>query len=56
MTALCEGIEHFKIEADGGITPGSCRVETPSGLLDADFTTQLAELRRALILHEEAEA
>jgi flagellar biosynthesis/type III secretory pathway protein FliH len=54
ITALSEGIEHFKIEADGAITPGSCRVETPSGLLDADFTTQLRELRRALILHEEA--
>lgn len=54
ITALSEGIEHFKIEADGAVTPGSCRVETPSGLLDADFTTQLRELRRALILHEEA--
>ena len=56
ITSLSEGIEHFKIEADGSVTPGSCRVETPSGLLDADFTTQLAELRRALILHEEAGA
>ena len=56
ITSLSEGIEHFKIEADGSVTPGSCRVETPSGLLDADFTTQLAELRRALILHEEVGA
>jgi flagellar biosynthesis/type III secretory pathway protein FliH len=54
ITALSEGIEHFKIEADNSITPGSCRVETASGLLDADFTTQIQELRRALILHEEA--
>lgn len=54
ITALSEGIEHFRIESDASITPGSCRVETPSGLLDADFTTQLAELRRALILQEEA--
>ncbi len=54
ITALSEGIEHLRIEADDGVTPGSCRVETPSGLLDADFTTQLAELRRALLLHEEA--
>jgi flagellar biosynthesis/type III secretory pathway protein FliH len=56
ITSLSEGIEHFKIEADGSVTPGSCRVETPSGLLDADFTAQLAELRRALILHEEVGA
>jgi len=54
ISALSEGIEHFNIEADNSVTPGSCRVETPSGLLDADFTTQLTELRRALILHEEA--
>ena len=54
VTALSEGVEHFKIEADVSITPGSCRVETPSGLVDADFTTQLGELRRALILQEEA--
>jgi flagellar assembly protein FliH len=54
VTALTEGIEHFKIEADSGITPGSCRIETPSGLLDADFTTQISELRRALVLQEEA--
>jgi flagellar biosynthesis/type III secretory pathway protein FliH len=54
ITALSEGIEHFKIEADGSVTPGSCKIETPSGLLDADFTTQLSELRRALILKEEA--
>ena len=54
VTKLSEGIEHFKIEVDSSITPGSCHVETPSGLVDADFTTQLAELRRALILHEEA--
>jgi flagellar assembly protein FliH len=53
ITALSEGIEHFKIEADGGITPGSCRVETPSGLLDADFSTQMRELRRALDVPEE---
>jgi flagellar biosynthesis/type III secretory pathway protein FliH len=56
ITSLSEGIEHFKIESDGSVTPGSCRVETPSGLLDADFTAQLAELRRALILHEEVGA
>ena len=54
ITALSEGIEHFKIEADNAITPGSCRVESPSGLLDADFTTQLQELRRALIMREES--
>ncbi len=54
VTALSEGIEHFRMESDAGITPGSCRVETPSGLLDADFTTQIGELRRALILQEEA--
>jgi flagellar biosynthesis/type III secretory pathway protein FliH len=53
ITALSEGIDHFKIEADNAITPGSCRVETASGLLDADFATQLQELRRALILQEE---
>jgi flagellar biosynthesis/type III secretory pathway protein FliH len=53
LTALSEGIEHFKIEADNAITPGSCRVETASGLLDADFTTQLQELRRALMVPEE---
>jgi flagellar biosynthesis/type III secretory pathway protein FliH len=53
ITALSEGIEHFKIEADGTITRGSCRVETASGLLDADFATQLLELRRALIPPEE---
>jgi flagellar biosynthesis/type III secretory pathway protein FliH len=53
ITALSEGIEHFKIEADGAVTPGSCRIETPAGLLDADFNTQLHELRRALIQHEE---
>lgn len=51
---ISEGTEHFKIEVDASITPGSCRVETPSGLVDADFTTQLGELRRVLILHEEA--
>lgn len=51
---ISEGTEHFKIEVDTSITPGSCRVETPSGLVDADFMTQLGELRRALILHEEA--
>ncbi len=56
ITSLSEGIEHFKIEADGNITPGSCRIETPSGLLDADFTTQIGQLRRALALHEEAKA
>lgn len=54
VASLSEGIEHFKIEVDANITPGSCKVETPSGLLDADFTTQLRELRRALILQEEA--
>jgi flagellar assembly protein FliH len=53
ITALSEGIEHFKIEADSTITRGSCRVETASGLLDADFATQLLELRRALIPPEE---
>ncbi|HDH57446.1 MAG TPA: hypothetical protein ENF16_02440, partial [Bacteroidetes bacterium] len=35
VTALSEGIEHFRIETDAGITPGSCKVETPSGLVDA---------------------
>ncbi len=54
VTVIPEGIEHFKLETDPNITPGSCRIETPSGLLDADFTTQLGELRRALILQEEA--
>jgi flagellar assembly protein FliH len=54
VVTLSGGIEHINIETDTGITPGSCRVETPSGLLDADFTTQLGELRRALILQEEA--
>ena len=51
---LPEGTDHFKIEVDASVTPGSCRIETPSGLVDADFTTQLGELRKALILHEEA--
>lgn len=54
LSELSERIEHFKIEVDAGVTPGSCRVETPSGLVDADFTTQIGELRRALILQEEA--
>ncbi len=54
VATLSGGIEHINIEADTSVTPGSCRVETPSGLLDADFTTQLGELRRALILQEEA--
>ncbi|MBU1881203.1 hypothetical protein KKA08_04155 [bacterium] len=53
LTNMAEGIEHFKIEADNSITPGSCHVETPSGLLDADFKTQLNEFRRALVLQEE---
>jgi len=53
LANVSEGIEHFKIEADNSITPGSCHVETPSGLLDADFKTQLNEFRRALILQEE---
>lgn len=51
---LFEGIEHFKIETDMSIAPGSCRVTSPSGLLDADFTTQLQELRRALIFQSES--
>jgi flagellar biosynthesis/type III secretory pathway protein FliH len=55
ISALSEGIEHFKIEADESITPGSCRVEAPSGLVDADFSAQLKELRRALLPQEEAE-
>jgi flagellar biosynthesis/type III secretory pathway protein FliH len=54
VSAIAEGIDHFRLETDGSITPGSCRVETPSGLLDADFTTQIGELRRALIFQEEA--
>ncbi|TKJ42226.1 hypothetical protein CEE37_00690 [candidate division LCP-89 bacterium B3_LCP] len=54
ISELSEGIDHLKFEVDAGVTPGSCRVETPSGLVDADFTTQLSELRKALILHEEA--
>ncbi len=54
VSAIAEGIEHFRLETDVSITPGSCRVETPSGLLDADFTTQIGELRRALIFQEEA--
>ncbi|RJP81654.1 MAG: hypothetical protein C4524_01675 [Candidatus Zixiibacteriota bacterium] len=53
ISALSEGIEHFRIEADESISPGSCRVEAPSGLVDADFRVQLKELRRALLLPEE---
>ncbi len=52
IASLSEGLEHFKIEADNSITPGSCRVETPAEILDADFTTQFGELRRAIIQPE----
>ncbi len=53
LTALSEGIEHFKIEADLTVTPGGCRIETPSGLLDADLNVQIGELRRCLKLSAE---
>ncbi|MCX6640550.1 MAG: FliH/SctL family protein [bacterium] len=54
IIGLSEGIEHFKIEADKSVTPGSCTVATSSGIIDADFNTQLNELRRTLSQEMEA--
>jgi flagellar assembly protein FliH len=48
VIGLSEGIEHFKIEADEKIVAGSCRVTTPSGVIDADFHIQMAELKKSL--------
>lgn len=48
MERILAGINNFRIEENNSVAPGSCKLETLSGVIDADFVSQINIVKELL--------